>query len=1593
MSSSKAPRQAKSGRASKASHAQPEETPSRSTSRKATVTKDVLAEAAAASNFNIRASGQVSDDSDSNEASYEGFDESASILVRSHAQELTERAGGASALSKSFESIAQDGLSSERTSIDERSMSMDLGGNPVVPFDSSQLAGDPRLDPKSPSFSSKHWVRNLKKLMDSDPDHYKPTSLSLAFKDLRAFGRSADADYQTTVFNAPFKVLGRAYDAVFNRNDTSRNFDILKPMDGLIKAGTVTVVLGRPGAGCTTLLKTLASHTHGFHVAKESIISYDGITPKEIRENYRGDVTYSAETDEHFPHLTVGQTLNFAARLRTPQNRPDSISRDEYAKHITDVYMATYGLSHTFHTKVGNDLVRGVSGGERKRVSIAEVSLCGSYLQCWDNATRGLDAATALEFIRALRTSADVLDVTSLIAIYQCSQDAYDLFDNCILLYEGYQIYSGPAKKAKAYFVKMGYECPARQTTADFLTSITNPAERVVRKGFEKKVPRTPKQFYDYWKTSPENETLVADVDRYIAENKTNSSRADFASAHRARQADHTRKKSPFTLSYAMQIRELAHRNYLRLRGAPEVTIGNLFANTLIAIVISSLFFNLPANTGTFFQRSGAMFTGVLFNCIASLLEIIALFEARSIIEKHKQYALYHPSAEAFASIITELPSKIVISIVFNCIYYFMSNFRREGGPFFFYMLVNFAGTLSISHLFRTIGSIFKTLPEAMMPASIILLGLILYAGFTNPYPTLPDWSRWINRINPVGYVFEALMVNEFHDRNFPCTVYVPSGGAYDSIDPIHRVCSTVGAVAGQTSVNGDTYLKDAYTYAYSHRWRNFGIVVAFIFIFLFTYLLATELNKGSMQKGEVALFLRQHLGKIRKAKKKRLASADVENSNGSAADGSQNVEEMEIARSGVIAKEDLDQVYAGTDIFHWRDVCYDVQIGKETRRILNNVSGWIKPGTLTALMGASGAGKTTLLDVLASRVTTGVIYGHMFVNGHLRDASFQRSTGYAQQQDLHMQTATVRESLRFSAYLRQPESVSIEEKNAYVESVIRILEMERYADAIVGVAGEGLNVEQRKRLTIGVELAAKPRLLLFLDEPTSGLDSQTAWSICQLMRKLADNGQAILCTIHQPSALLIQEFDRLLFLAKGGKTVYFGDLGKNAQTLINYFESHGAPKCPKEANPVEWMLHVIGAAPGSHADQDYHNVWLQSKEYAAVRQELQIMERDLVKLPKQSDEEAHRDFAAPLLHQYVWVTKRVLEQYYRTPTYIWSKVLLTVLSAMFNGFTFWRSNNSLQGLQNQMLSTFFFTLVVNPIVDQLLPTFAYQRSIYEARERPAKTFSWIAFIGAQITAEIPWHFLLGTMAYFCWYYPVGLFNNTIPTGATAERGALTWLYIVTFFIFIPTFGQVWISALDVTELAGNISATIFTICLTFCGVFKHPTGFWTWMYYVSPLTYWMRGMLSATLANNAVTCSSTELVRFSPPANATCAEYMAPYMKVAGGYLVKPDALADCQFCSMADTNAFLNSIYSKYDERWYYLGVMIAYIALNMILCTFFYWLARVPKRKQTVKTAEDSDKAAQPVGEAELNEMNASTSDDSSLSSGSAVMDDSD
>jgi ATP-binding cassette, subfamily G (WHITE), member 2, PDR len=415
-------------------------------------------------------------------------------------------------------------------------------------------------------------------------------------------------------------------------------------------------------------------------------------------KQFKGEIVYNQEVDKHFPHLTVGQTLEFAARVRTPQNRLAPISRDSWAKYFAQLVMTIFGLSHTYNTKVGNDFVRGISGGERKRVSIAEMALAGSPIAAWDNATRGLDAATALEFTRALRLMSNLFGNVHLVAIYQASQAIYDEFDKAVVLYEGREIYFGPATKAKQYFVDMGYECPPRQTTGDFLTSVTNPIERKAREGYESRVPRTPAEFEKYWKESTACKNLMDEIEQHEKDFPMGGQTLqEFVESRKRMQAKHVRPESPYTITIPMQVRYLTQRAYQRILGDKASTITTVFGQITLALIIGSIFYGTNDSTSSFTSKGGVLFFAVLLNALIAINEINSLYSQRPIVEKQASYAFYHPFAEALAGIVSDIPVKLVISVCFNVILYFLGGLREEPGPFFIFFLFNFIATLTVS--------------------------------------------------------------------------------------------------------------------------------------------------------------------------------------------------------------------------------------------------------------------------------------------------------------------------------------------------------------------------------------------------------------------------------------------------------------------------------------------------------------------------------------------------------------------------------------------------------------------------------------------------------------------------------------------------------------------------------------------------------------------------------------------------------------------------------------------------------------------------------------------------------------------------------
>ncbi|OAL42986.1 ABC-2 type transporter [Pyrenochaeta sp. DS3sAY3a] len=1397
---------------------------------------------------------------------------------------------------------------------------------------------DGSLNPDSPDFNARKWAKAFYNVRNNLSGDQEPRTAGVAFRDLNVYGFGTSTDFQKSVAN----VLLKGMDAVKNlvlRQQEQQRIDILHNLEGVVRSGEMLAVLGPPGSGCSTLLRTIAGDTHGFKVSKEAVMNYQGIHPDEMRTAFRGEAIYTAEVDAHFPHLTVGDTLYFAARARCPKNLPQNTSRREYAEHLRDVMMAMFGILHTKDTRVGDDFIRGVSGGERKRVTICEAALSYSPLQCWDNSTRGLDSANALEFCRTLRTQADVFGSTACVAIYQASQDAYDIFDKVIVLYEGRQIFFGKTNEARGYFEGLGFVCPESQTTADFLTSMTSHQERIVNPSYEGKTPRSSDEFARAWQQSKHRELLRKEVGAYLEEHPFHGEHYNsFLASRRIEQSKSQRAQSPFTLSYIEQVCLTLWRSWVMLKSDPSLTLTMLFTNICQALIISSIFYNLAPDTSTISQRGTLVFFIVLSNAFSSILEIMTLYAKRNVIEKHNRYALYHPSAEALSAMIVDLPYKIINTAVTGVVLYFMCNLRREPGPFFYFLFVLFAMVMAMSMMFRLLGSLTKTIAQALAPASVIVLLIALYTGFAIKVQYMQVWLGWLRWINPVHYGFESILLSEFIGRRFQCMSYVPNGPGYESIGEDNVVCTTAGSVPGEPFVEGSAYIETSYGYQNSHKWRNVGIMLVFTVTFMALHLIAAEYVASERSKGEVLVFSRKTLNK-----RKQQVQRDVENH-------SNDRKEYDVDHS-----ESLPTMEKATSVFHWKDICYDIKIKDQSRRILDNVDGWVKPGTLTALMGVSGAGKTTLLDVLASRVTMGVISGDMLVDGNARDASFQRKTGYVQQQDLHLHTSTVREALTFSALLRQPPKYSRQEKIDYVDTVISLLDMREYSDAIVGVPGEGLNVEQRKRLTIGVELAARPQLLLFLDEPTSGLDSQTSWSICNLMEKLTKSGQAILCTIHQPSAILFQRFDRLLLLAKGGRTVYFGPIGQNSQSLVAYFVKNGGPPCPPKSNPAEYMLRVIGAAPGAHTDLDWPAIWRQSPEYKDVQIELNRLVAGRTSQAEQTDVQdgaTLAEFAAPLSLQFREVAWRVFQQYWRSPTYLYSKAFLSCGAALFIGLSFLNMKNTQGGLQNQLFGVFIFLTVFSQLVDQILPVFVSQRTMYEARERPSKTYSWMVFLGSNMLVEAAWNSVMALFSFILWYFPIGLYRNARQTGTEHSRGTTIFLFVWVFFIFASSFAHLIMAGLETYDIAGAVVGLLTIMMFAFCGVLAGPDklpGFWIFMYRVNPFTYFVEGFLGTALANARATCDYNEFVSVNPPNGSTCIQFMQPYLDMAGGLLDNPEDTTDCRFCPISETNTFLKAVNIEFSNRWRNFGIMWVFVVFNIVAAVGLYWMARVPKKSK--------------------------------------------
>ncbi|KAG5983012.1 hypothetical protein E4U55_000964 [Claviceps digitariae] len=1284
---------------------------------------------------------------------------------------------------------------------------------------------------------------------------------------------------------------------------------LLDGFQGVCNPGEMVLVLGKPGSGCTTFLKVIANQRHGYTNVQGNVF-YGPWTAKQFKR-YRGEAVYNAEDDIHHPTLTVEQTLGFALDTKMPAKRPGNMTKTDFKQHVISTLLKMFNIEHTRKTVVGDHFVRGVSGGERKRVSIAEMMITNACILSWDNSTRGLDSSTALDFARSLRIQTNLYKTTTFVSLYQASENIYNLFDKVMVIDQGKQIYFGPAKEARSYFEGLGFAPRPRQTTPDYLTGCTDEFERRYAPGRSaSNAPHSPDTLLEAFRKSNYQKRIECEIANYKRDlEQEKHKHEDFHAAVKESKRG-TSKKSVYQVGFHLQVWALVKRQFiLKLQDRFNLTLAWM-RSLIIAVVLGTLYLNLQKSSASAFSKGGLLFFALLFNAFQAFSELAGTMLGRSIVNKHKAFAFHRPSALWISQIIVDQVFSALEVMVFSIIVYFMTGLVREAGAFFTFYLLILSGNIAMTLFFRIIGCVSPDFDYAIKFAVVVITIFVLTSGYILQNQSQKAWLRWTLWINPLGLIFSSLMQNEFQRINMTCTAdsLIPSGPGYTDIN--HQVCTLPGSKAGTTLVTGADYVAQGFSYYPGDLWRNWGIVFAIIVFFLLSNVVLGEVVKFGMGGNAFKVYLRPN--KERKALNEQLMT------------------KREAKRADKSNEAGSDLSIQSESILTWENLCYDVPVESGTRRLLNNIFGYVRPGELTALMGASGAGKTTLLDVLASRKNIGVISGDVLVDGSKPGKQFQRSTSYAEQLDLHEPTQTVREALRFSADLRQPYGTPVAERHAYVEEIIALLEMELIADCIIGTAEAGLTVEQRKRVTIGVELAAKPELLLFLDEPTSGLDSQSAYNIVRFLKKLAAAGQAILCTIHQPNAALFENFDRLLLLQRGGRTVYFGGIGEDASTLRAYLKRNGA-EAPPTDNVAEFMLEAIGAGSARRiGDRDWADIWEESPELEHVKKAIAEMREERKRATQGSQHDLETEYASPAHHQLKIVCGRMFRGFWRSPNYLFTRLFNHFAVAFISGLAYLNLDHSRSSLQYTVFVIFQATVLPALIITQVEVMFHIKRALF-FREASSKMYSPSTFVTAIVAAEMPYSVLCAIVFFVCLYYMPGL-------DATPSRAGYQFLMILITEVFSVTMGQGIASLTPSSRISAQFDPLVVTIFSLFCGVSipaRQMPAFWrTWLYQLDPFTRLIGGMVTTALHGLDVVCTSGELSRFVAPDNTTCGEYMTAFFEAgASGYLVN-NQTQNCEYCAYKVGDEFFKPLDLSFDNRWRDLGIFMAFIGSNLII-----------------------------------------------------------
>jgi ABC-type multidrug transport system ATPase subunit len=584
--------------------------------------------------------------------------------------------------------------------------------------------------------------------------------IGVTWKNLTVKGSGSTSTYTKTLPDAILGTFGPdLYRMItyflpqFKLNRHAQLRTLIHDFTGIVRPGEMMLVLGKPGSGCSTFLKTIANQREGYaDVSGE--VSYGGIDATKQKRRFRGEVSYNPETDLHFATLNVWQTLKFSLMNKTKKREKGEIPI------IVEALLKIFGITHTKYTLVGDETVRGVSGGERKRVSIAETLSTKSAITCWDNSTRGLDSSTALDYAKSLRIMTDISNRSTLVTLYQAGEGIYELMDKVMVIDAGRCIFLGSAREAKQYFIDLGYHCPDRQTTPDFLTALTDPVERKFREGFENSAPRGPVELEKAFKESEYYKRTLEDVQDYcrIQQESDFADTKEFTQSTQDQKSKTVTKKSSYTVSFIRQVYACMLREIWLIWGDKPTLYTKFFIIIANALIVGSLFYGQELDTSGAFSRGGTVFFGIIFLGWLQLSELMKAVSGRAVVARHKEYAFYRPSAVTIARAVVDFPFLFIQVTPFVIVMYFLTGLDLDVSKFWIFFLFVYTLTIVLTALYRMFAAISPSIDDAVRFAGTALNILFIYVGYLIPKQQLLGekiWFGWLYRefcpIHPIS--------------------------------------------------------------------------------------------------------------------------------------------------------------------------------------------------------------------------------------------------------------------------------------------------------------------------------------------------------------------------------------------------------------------------------------------------------------------------------------------------------------------------------------------------------------------------------------------------------------------------------------------------------------------------------------------------------------------------------------------------------------------------------------------------------------------------------------------------------------------------